>query len=305
LVAGVGLILCARAGFAASPRLVVWEAMFQLGIIVVALGFLISLLRYRLFDAETVISRSAAYATLTLALVATFGGSEALIQNIGQDYLGMNLGSVSGGMAAAVAAVLLNPLHERITRWAEARFQPDLTYLKRELPDLVARFATSSSTRRLSKAALPLINNAIHATHSALVVDGKVEGACGITLEDARRWAVEYLKPGYSDRDETDRIFPLRLNLGLVAPDAAALLVLGPRPDGTLCGKEDLDAVRSILPAFRDAIMMTVSRETLDAAIDRRESSLRIEIVGINARLDALESSAVDPRVRGERYQAR
>ena len=29
-----------------------WETSFQLGIIIIALGFLVSLLRYRLFDAE-------------------------------------------------------------------------------------------------------------------------------------------------------------------------------------------------------------------------------------------------------------
>jgi len=56
---------------------ILWEAMFQLGIIIVALGFLVSLLRFRLFDAETVISRSAAYAALTIALVATFGANTA------------------------------------------------------------------------------------------------------------------------------------------------------------------------------------------------------------------------------------
>ena len=101
LMAGVGLILCARAGSAASPlhgqiMPILWEAMFQLGIIIVALGFLVSLLRFRLFDAETVISRSAAYAGLTIALVAKFGGTEALIQNLGQSYLGMNIGGISG-----------------------------------------------------------------------------------------------------------------------------------------------------------------------------------------------------------------
>ena len=114
LSGGVWLILVARGGAALSApastgMTILWEAMFQLGVIVVALGFLVSLLRYRLFDAETVISRSAAYAVLTIALVATFGGTEAVIQNLGQSYLGMNIGSVSGAMAAAVAAVLLAP----------------------------------------------------------------------------------------------------------------------------------------------------------------------------------------------------
>jgi hypothetical protein len=57
LVTGVGLILCARAGAALPstssklpPMPILWEAMFQLGIVAIALGFLVPLLRYRLFD---------------------------------------------------------------------------------------------------------------------------------------------------------------------------------------------------------------------------------------------------------------
>src|SRR5689334_8126394 len=55
LSSGIGLILVARvaAALRISTMEIVWEAMFQLGIIAIALGFLVSLLRYRLFDAET------------------------------------------------------------------------------------------------------------------------------------------------------------------------------------------------------------------------------------------------------------
>jgi hypothetical protein len=41
LISGVSLILCARAGAAVVPMPVLWEAMFQLGIILIALGFLV------------------------------------------------------------------------------------------------------------------------------------------------------------------------------------------------------------------------------------------------------------------------
>jgi hypothetical protein len=297
LIAGVGLILSARAGSAASTTRIpgmpiLWEAMFQLGIIVVALGFLVSLLRYRLFDAEAVISRSAAYATLTIALVATFGGTEALIQNIGQNYLGMNVGSVSGGMAAAVAAVLLSPFHERITDWAEDRFQPDLAQLKRQMPELLAGFGTSRSTRRLCDAVLPHINAAIHATRSALVLDRAIVGASGISLREARRWAAQSFggDSAWPDRDARDPIFPLRLSLGSAGTGAAGWLLLGARPDGTLYGREDLDAVRSILPALQNALIAARAREALDDAIDRRERHLRTEIRAIHARLRLLES---------------
>lgn len=285
LVAGVGLILSARAGSAARttgfPVMgLVWEAMFQLGIIIVALGFLVSLLRYRLFDAETVISRSAAYATLTIALVATFGGTEALIQNVGQNYLGMNIGGVSGGMAAAVAAVLLNPLHERFTDWAEDRFQPDLAQLKRQMPELLARLGRSTSTRQVCDEVLPHINAAIHATRSAVLLDGRIVAASGITLGEARR-------SGLQSGDDSDRVFPVRMALG--SATGAPCLLLGARPDGTLYGREDLDAVRSTFPALQHALITAEHREALATAINHRDKRLRTEISRIRARLEVLE----------------
>ena len=296
LTAGVGLILCARAGSMISTRRIqtmqlLWETSFQLGIIIIALGFLVSLLRYRLFDAEAVISRSAAYAALTIVLVATFGGTEAFIQNIGQNYLGMNIGGVSGGMAAAVAAVLLNPLHGRITDWAEDRFQPDLAQLKRQMPELLDRFGTSSSTRRLCDAVLPHIDAAIHATRSALIVNKKVASARGINVRDAQRWVRKSFDkdPGYANRDDGDNLFPVRLGIGNVTSENSAWLLIGPRPDGTMYGREDLDAVQSILPALRNALITTAAREDFDLAIDRREKLLQIEIERINVRLKALE----------------
>lgn len=294
LVAGVGLILCARAGAAASRRIaampIVWEGMLQLGIITLAFGFLVSLLRYRLFDAESVISRSAAYAALTIALVATFGGTEALIQNIGQDYLGMNVGGVSGGMAAAVAAVMLNPLHERVTSWAESRFQPDLAQLKREMPQLLARLKRTASTERLCAVVLPAINAAIHASRSAIMVDGQIAGSCGISRTRARRWARSFAGDfGQPIRDDRDLVFPLRLALGNSASVAFAWLVVGPRPDGTLYGREDLDAVRSVLPAILDGLIVAKAHEALNVSINLREEQLRTEIDCISARLQKLE----------------
>jgi hypothetical protein len=299
LVAGVGLILCARAGFAVStwgiPSMsILWEALFQLGIIIVALGFLVSLLRYRLFDAETVISRSAVYTVLTIALVGTFGGTEAVIQNLGQEYLGMNIGSISGAMAAAVAAALLTPLHGRITEWAERRFQPDLVLLKREVPDIIAQLGSQGSARQLASAVLPRINTAIHATHSTVLVGGRIVAAHGVTVRKAQHWSrLTAREESSSPRcDGSDRVFPVRLRLGSSASDETTWLLLGPRPDGTLYGKEELDAVRSTFSAFEQALRSARAREAVAAAINRRDKFLRTEIHQIHARLYALERSS-------------
>jgi len=305
LIAGVCLILGARAGSAVSGSTsgsmpLLWEVLFQLGIIIVALGFLVSLLRFRLFDAEAVISRSAAYAALTIALVATFGGTEAAIENLGQLYLGMNIGSISGAMAAAVAAVLLNPLHSRITEWAENRFQPDLAQLKRDVPDLLARLGKGSSSRHLCNAVLLQITNALHAKRSAMVLDGVVVASEGMSISIAQHWNLQPLleHPASSSCERTDLLFPVRLALGGAGSDAPGWILLGPRPDGTLYRREDLDAVRSVVPALQQGLVVTRHREALDISINRREKRFRTEIRRIHARLSALERQPVERRSR-------
>lgn len=245
LVTGVGSILSARAGAALDGPSIVWEALFQLGIVVVALGFLVSLLRYRLFDAESAISRSAALAGVTIAVVATFAGTEATIELIGQQYLGMGIGDISAAMAAAVAVVLLNPLHDRISHWADERFQRDLVRLKTELPPLVEHLAFTASPHELAVAALEQINQAIHATVSEIIYNGARIATVG--SKDA------------IPLDETARTIDLRKSsIGL---DAS--IVLGPRPDGSVIGSDDLQAVEAIVPALRRALDTAMTLQTL------------------------------------------
>ena len=286
LFSGIGLILMARAGAAlaagrpmpaAAPVLL--EGMFQLGIILVALGFLVSLLRYRLFDAEAAISRSAAFAGLTIAVVAVFAGTEATIEWIGQQYLGMGIGDVSAAMAAAVAAVLLNPLHNRISDWAESRFQHDLICLKKELPEMLAELAASATPRELGEAILPRIRAAVHATRSALIVRGRVVAADGIARDQAQRgmdgMPAAPLRAGADGRDPT---FPARIQLHGPLSEGAVMLALGPRPDGSLYGRDDLEALEAIAPAIRHALAWALDRERSRMARRREVRALRGQI---------------------------
>ena len=298
LVSGLALILGARAGAAAAavgPALgglpVLWEAMFQSGIMVIALGFLVSLLRYRLYDAETAISRSASYAALTAALVAVFAGTEATIESLGQEYLGMGIGNISAAMAAALAAVLLNPIHSRLSEWAEGRFQRDLLRLKHDLPDLLEDLAASASPAQLGAAILPRIDDAVHSTRSALIsLDGAVVAVAGeVGVVEARRW-LERTRPGAARLPRCapgDPLFPIRFELACPVSGRTGWLVLGPRPDGSLYAKEDLDALEFVRPAIRRALLWAItlqdfrrrergSGESGEADTKIRRESLRI-----------------------------
>lgn len=298
LVCGISLILTARAGAALTRGMAVpivgailLEGVFQLGIVAVALGFLTSLLRYRLYDAEAAISRSAVYAALTLALVGTFAASEALIELIGQHLFGMAIGNISGAVAAAVAAMMLTPLHGRISSWAEQRFQHDLAVLKSELPDLLAVLSASASVKRLAASVLPRIELAVHASRLALLVDGKLAGACGISCPSARRLLRDWKPLEDSQpllRDDADA-FPLQVALRCPLGRTRAWLLLGPRPDGSFYGRDDLEALQEIVPPLQRSLLLVAEREAALRKERARQRSLDREVALLKSRLDRLE----------------
>jgi hypothetical protein len=272
LVAGIGLILCARAGAAAGSAStalhatpILWEALFQLGIVIVALGFLVSLLRYRLFDAETAITRSAAYAMLTIALVATFAGTEAAIEWFGQQYLGTSIGNLAAAVAAAVAAATLGPLHHRISGWAEHRFQRDLVELKTALPELLADLSTWASLTELGRAAVERIGTAVHSAQLALVVDGEIVAADG---------------PFGRSAD----LCPTAVDLALPA-GMSGRIILGRRPDGTPQARDELEALMAVVPALSRAVS-TAARRDRQRRVDRRfKRAVAARLAALSARV--------------------
>jgi len=246
LVTGVSLILTARACASLFGPAVAFEAMFQLGIVLVALGFLVPLLRYRLYDAEAVISRSVGYAVLTAALVATFAGTESLIELLGQQYLGSGIGQVSGAIAAALAAVLLAPLNERISNWAEQHFQRDLVHLKTHLPELLTQIPASWTVRQIGGVVLPQITDAIHATSAAIVINNKIIAREGLPGRRLIRSPEE---------------FPLQLPLRQYFGGLEGTLLIGSRPDGSSYGKDEMEAVEVILPTLSHVLLTSLEAE--------------------------------------------
>lgn len=298
LVVGIGLILSARTGAALAPAnampmvgKVLLEGIFQLGIVIIALGFLTSLLRYRLYDAEAAISRSAAYAGLTLALVGTFAASEAIIQTFGQRYFGPDIGDLSGGIAAAIAAVLLTPLHGKISNWAEQHFQRDLIGLKTQLPDLLAALSAGSSLARLGSTILPQIEEAVHATRIALLVDGRLIVVRGVSKAATQRWICQWPEPTEAELfDRNDNtLFPFRQALRCPFGSIRAWLLLGPRPDGSFYGQDELDALQAVAAPLQRTLLAVAEREVAEARARKLRKAMARSISSLNARLSTIE----------------
>lgn len=305
LFAGIGLILFARAAAwlardSAMPFVgtVAIEGAFQLGIIILAVGFLVSLLRFRLYDAEAAISRSAIYAALTLSVVGIFAAGESLIELLGQRYFGSSIGSISGAVAAALAAVLLTPLHTRLSMWAEQYFQHDLAEFKRELPDLLLAHSAGSSVKRLAEVVLPRIEQAVQSTRIALILDNRLVATRGIALPTARKLLRHWHPPGdagpvsQTARDPFPLHMPLRCPLG----GTRGWLLLGPRPDGSLYGADDQQALAEVGPALQRTMILVAEREMELARQQGATKALDQAIAMLSMRLEHIERLSMSER---------
>jgi hypothetical protein len=204
----------------------------------------------------------------------------------------MTIGNVSGAVAAAVAAVLLTPLHGKISGWAEHRFQHDLAILKKELPELLAVLSAGASVKHLANAVLPRIEDAVHATRVALVVDGKFAAAQGIAPRPAKLLLRDWEPPescAHIVRDEL-HAFPLQIALRCPLGSIRAWLLLGPRPDGSFYGSDDLGALTHISHPFQRTLLLVAEHEAADRRRQRHDGEIKKAIGAIEERLEQLEA---------------
>ena len=250
----------------------------------------ISLLRYRLYDADETISRSITFGIVTLALLFIFAGAEKAIEILGEEYFGERLGAIASGTGAAIAAVMIGPLHHRVTLWAEHRFRSQLGHLRLGLPLLVADMRETATPRTLANTALARIEKGVHADHGAVIIENDVLSTHGIDDKTVRAWLAMDLAPTgnfrrlYSDR--TDPFFPMRVPLYVDGVGLLGWLLLGPRPDGSFFSKEEREALLAIADPIARALAIAFQREKANGEWIREVVALRGMIDHLNDRLN-------------------
>jgi hypothetical protein len=269
---GLCLVGLSRLGQLAAPALphapAVTDALFDLGIMSMALGVLLALLRFRLYDADAVISRSTSVAAVTLALIGVFAGVEAVIQSVSQNVFGDMAGTISSGIAAAIAAALVAPVHGKVAGWAERRFQRALTSLREELPDLLDGLRETADLAALGEALLVRLERGLRISRAALLVGG-------VTVATRH---VEARNVEDSEIAEQS-LFPLRVPLEYDGAGAIGWLLLGPRPDHSPLGRDEREAIDEIAGPVARAVRAVQRHMARDA-----------EIEDLTRRLRALES---------------
>jgi hypothetical protein len=271
----------------------------SLGIGCLTGGLLVSVLRYRLYDVDALLSRSTAYGILTLAFVALFAGLEKAIEILGEHWFeGSAAAAVAGGIAAGIAALLIVPLHNRIHRWAERRFQKRLLRLKGDVAAALEELRETGSPEEVAVEVTGLVARAVRAEHAALVIGGETRAQINGSPDVVAIWLET--APRLSDGaaglscDPDDPIFPVRARLGGEAADAAppAWLLLGPRPDGSFYGRDEQEAVAGVGPPIAAALRSAARRAAREAALEARLGKIESAVAALAGAARATAAAA-------------
>ena len=242
---------------------------FGLAFLLLQLGLLVALLRFRLYDAEAIISRSANFALITLGVAAVFAATADGLKQIILNYYGNSGSTAPVVFAAAVATVVISPLQERIQRWSEHRFQRNLVKLREDLPQCILELRESASTEELVAEVLSRIEEGTRSTRAAVIADGKIVGVRGVSEEAAEQWLTGFDEAECRDAlcSVRDKLFPIRVPLETVMEKGAGWLLIGPRPDGSLLSKDEQEALVEVAAPIARGIRIVERRNERDQLI--------------------------------------
>lgn len=292
----IWLALLVGASLATTESLRIWaligsEVAQHLSTILLIACILVALLRYRLYDAETVISRSTGYAVLTLLLGGTFAASSKGLEWAFETGFGGDAGALPGATGAGLAVVLITPLHNRVHRWAERRFQKALMHLKRHLPECVDDLRETATLVELTEEVLDRVAAGVRTSRAVVLVGDRVAATRGITEQEAESWrdgnaldiAAERVACNYADPIFPARV-PLRVRHG---SQLVGWLLLGPRPDGTFYGRDEQEALAEIADPVARAVQIVLHRDAREAAARRQGEEQELRLVALERQVES------------------
>jgi len=245
--------------------------LFSLGMAAIPLGLLIALTRYRLWEADTVITRSAAYAVVTIVVGVVWAASTDLAKLIIEQVVGRESQAGATAVSAMIAAGVFSPTQSIVLGWTRKRFGGPIDRV-RGAAERLKNWGLTEAPEEVATRALAIIDEAIHPTASAIVMDT----ATGREL--------------LASRDAESAADPKLIEHLVLADEESSVgtLLIGRRSDGNRYNRQELEAVRELIPNLADALRVARSRHS-------RESVLQQRIEEMAARLAQIEGGQPKP----------
>ena len=245
--------------------------LFSSGIAAIALGLLVALIRFRLWEADTVITRSAAYAVVTLIVGVVWAASSDLVKLVITEVMGHESEAGATTVGAIIAAGVFSPTQSAVLGWTRRHFGGPLDQIHDSAKRL-KNWGLTEPPAEVATRALSIIDQAVHPVASAIVMDT----AMGDELIAAREVT--------SEKDP-------RLIERLTLEDEESpvgVLLLGRRSDGNRYNRQELEAIREIIPSLAEALRVARGRYSRDNLMQQRLDEMA-------ARLAQLEGGAPKP----------
>ena len=245
---------------------------FGLAFLCLQLGLLIALLRYRLYDAEVVISRSANVALITLGVAAVFAGDRRRPEADRLQLLRQHRQRRPGHLRRRAFDGPGQPDPGADQRWSEKRFQRNLVILRDDLPDSVRDMRETGNLGEMLDEILARIIKGVMTTHVAAIIDQGVFRTRGISKEKVEEWRDQtptgttrttFASVRTSSSRSACRSCPGE------AEQPLGYLLVGPRPDGSIPSRDEQKALKEVPESIARAIRTVIKREATSGGSNR------------------------------------
>ncbi len=245
--------------------------LFSTGMAVKAIGLLVALVRFRLWEADTVITRSAAYAVVTLIVGVVWAASSDLVKLVITEVIGRDSEAGATTVGAIIAAGIFAPTQSAVLGWTRKRFGGPMDRIEGAAQRLKS-WGLTETPAEVATRALSIIEEAVHPAQAAVLLNlpegTELVAARNVESKDDRR-----LLERLTLADEAGPVGELRL---------------GRRSDGNRYNRQELEAVRQLVPHLADALRVARGRHS-------REAMLQHQIESMAARLAQLEGGTPKP----------
>ena len=245
--------------------------LFSLGMAALPLGLLVALTRFRLWEADAVITRSAAYAIVTVVVGVVWAASADLMKLIIEQVIGRESQAGATTVGAVIAAGIFSPTQSLVLGWTRRRFGGPLDQIRGAAKRL-KNWGLTEPPGEVATRALAIIDEAIHPSCSAILLDTAI-GRELIAARDAKSADDPRLIERLTLADEESSV---------------GTLVLGRRSDGNRYNRQELQAIEEVIPSLAEALRVARSRHS-------REATMQRQLEEMAARLAQLEGGAPKP----------